>query len=146
MREVMGDLWEYWERGDWIVITTNGSIRHDGACVMGRGVALQAAQRFPNLPYRLGDRITSHGNVVHVFTDLRLFAYPVKNAWMQRADLELIREGALRLSNLALAMNLGTIFMVRPGCGNGGLSWDVVKPIIEPFLDERFCVVERGAQ
>jgi hypothetical protein len=32
------------------------------------------------------------------------------------------------------------IAIPRPGCGNGKLRWDVVKPAIEHALDDRFTV------
>lgn len=44
MKECQGNIWTY--GADIIVITTNGTVRKDGACVMGRGVAQQALKRF----------------------------------------------------------------------------------------------------
>jgi len=57
MIETTGDLWEAHDLGHWVAITTNGIVNAKGQCVMGRGVARQAAQRFTWLPTHLGDRI-----------------------------------------------------------------------------------------
>jgi len=51
MQEITGDIWEQHKLGRWIVITTNGAIKNDGSCVMGRGVAKQAADKYPELPF-----------------------------------------------------------------------------------------------
>ena len=42
-------------------------------------------------------------------------------------------------------MHLDKVYMARPGCGNGQLKWEDVKPLIAPILDDRFIVVERPA-
>jgi hypothetical protein len=63
---------------DAICITSNGFVRRDGACVMGRGVAQQAAELFPKLPKALGTKINTAGNNVHYFTfNNALFNYYV---------------------------------------------------------------------
>ncbi len=49
MLETIGDIWKYADQGDVIVITTNGSLTRDGRAIFGRGVARQAALRFPDL-------------------------------------------------------------------------------------------------
>ncbi len=91
MIEAPGDLWDHHAAGQWVVITTNGIVRKDGACVMGRGVALQAAQRFPDLPFVLGAAIEVDGNHVHAFRDFRVFSFPVKQHWIEPADPDLTR-------------------------------------------------------
>ena len=48
MFEAVGDIWEYSDTSV-IVITTNGSLTCDGRAIFGRGVARQAALRFPDL-------------------------------------------------------------------------------------------------
>ena len=137
MKEVKGDIWDYHDKGHWIVIPTNGSIREDGACVMGRGVALQAKQRFPNLPHQLGELIRERGNRLFAFPKYRIITYPVKHNWREKADIVLIEK-----SCQSLAQSSGPEFcMVRPGCGNGRLNWKDVKPILEKYLDDRFVVV-----
>ena len=129
----------------WVVITTNGIVRKDGACVMGRGVALQAAQRFPDLPFVLGAAIEVDGNHVHAFRDFRVFSFPVKQHWIEPADPDLIQQSARQLWYAFWKMHLDKVYLVRPGCGNGQLKWEDVKPLIAPILDDRFIVVERRA-
>src|SRR3990172_5870402 len=53
---IRGDIWvEYNRRSDArLVIPTNGIVNRFGAAVMGRGLALQVARRFPNVPTALG--------------------------------------------------------------------------------------------
>src|SRR5580704_4326946 len=90
MIELTGDLWSYHHLG-YVCITTNGYVKSNGECVMGRGVALQATQRFPRLALRVGNLIQSGGNHVHILPDLKLITLPVKHHWKEQADLALIK-------------------------------------------------------
>ena len=145
MREAAGNIWDFHAEGHWVVITTNGSVRKDGAAVMGRGVAKEAALKFPLLPYELGNEIKHRGNKVIVFLQYKIITLPVKHQWMEKADMHLIEVGLGDLIELLNATSNipSPIYMVRPGCGNGGLDWKDVKPIIAKYLDDRFVVVER---
>lgn len=148
MREVTGDLFEV--ETDALAITTNGSIRRDGAAVMGRGVALTAKTKWPGIELVLGMHLKKFGNHVHRLSDTEMkiwghrvprhvYSLPVKHDWREMADVELIRRS---LHELKVAFT-GTIALVRPGCGNGGLTWEVVRPIVQDILpDDRFVVVE----
>jgi len=142
MREVTGDIWDYHNQGHWIVITTNGTVRKDGACVMGRGVALQAKGRFPQMPYRLGDCIKKFGNHLTLQPYCCIFTFPVKHNWWEKADLSLIERSCKELFD-ACSPFKPPFYLVRPGCGNGQLGWENVKPILEKYLDDRFIVVEK---
>ena len=62
MREVVGDIWDYHAKGHWVGITTNAVTKENGEAVMGRGIALQAAQRFPLLARQLGAKLRHDGN------------------------------------------------------------------------------------
>ncbi len=144
MREITGDIWDCYDEGYWITITTNGTVRKDGACVLGRGIALQAKNRFPSLPFRLGIEINLHGNQVFFFPEFRLVTFPVKHNWWEEADIGLIENSAIHFAGLVEFGYLRPpVYLVRPGCGNGGLNWKDVKPILEKYLDYRFMVVER---
>lgn len=65
---------------------------------------------------------------------------------MEKADLELIERSCKQLKAMfgfASGRSREEVYLVRPGCGNGGLDWGDVKPILEKYLDDRFIVVER---
>lgn len=147
MVEVTGNLWTY--PADIRVITTNGFVKNNGEAVMGRGCALEAAQRWPDLPRTLGRLLRQHGN--HVFAVppsvgiLNLYTFPVKHRWMERADLALIERSAHELVE-ALHLDLpapfsGVCVIPRPGCGNGQLLWRDVRPLLERVLDDKFHII-----
>jgi len=153
MIEIEGDLFARYPGLNARVITTNGDVRKDGRAVMGRGVARQAAQRWPSLRLRLGDLIAgseafhlpAYGNHVHhlgSFYNGNLVSFPVKHHWQDTADLSLIVQSCRELVKLTTKMNWRFVLMPRPGCGNGGLTWDVVKPMIQPLLDDRFFICQ----
>jgi len=141
MREVTGDLWDI--EADVRVVTTNGFIRRDGKAVMGRGVALQAANKDPELPGLIGGLLMERGNRPFSIASLAgpLITLPVKHHWREPADLNLIEISIHRLVKIADDRHWKVIAMPRPGCGNGQRSWEEVKPIIEPLLDDRFVIV-----
>lgn len=150
MKEVRGDLWAYYNAGGWIVIPTNGSVNVKGLAVMGRGVALQAAKKFPPLKEEedpgiqsvLGDRLRLVGNIPFILYRYEVLTFPVKHRWSdERADPNLIVQSAQRLKDLVDTAGLTEIFLPCVGCGNGRLSWLFIKPRVEPFMDSRFTVV-----
>jgi len=145
MQEIFGDIWEQHKLKRWVVITTNGAVKKDGTCVMSRGVAKQAADRYPTLPFQLGNRIKSAGNVLHIFDDLKIITFPVKHHWKDKAELDLIEKS---LQQLVAWANIpprkhGRFYMVRPGCSNGRRDWETeVKPLCTRYLDDRFVIIE----
>ena len=134
MKEIQGNIWNWHDAGAYIVVPTNGYVKKNGECVMGRGIARQAAIKFPNLPKELGRAIMHTGNRVYVFDGLRIITFPVKHNWWERADPELIEKSANELRDgIYIALD-ELVVMPRVGCGNGRLSWTVVRPILERCL------------
>lgn len=90
MREISGNAWDYYNNNSDVTlcITTNGFVKANGECVMGRGIAFTAKTKFPSLPYRLGQLIAHHGNYPFYLPDLRIITYPVKHNWWEVADLD----------------------------------------------------------
>ena len=142
MIEVRGNLWDY--PADVRVITTNGTVKKNGECVMGRGCALEAKIKWPNLAEDLGGSISEYGNRPHVFhpeIGVSIVSFPVKHNWYEKADPILIRDSAYLLNCMTFLDGFKVVVLPRPGCGNGGLKWDVVRKAIAPLLDDRFHVI-----
>ena len=53
MKVIKGNIWEYWKKGFNIVIPTNGYIKRDGSCVMGKGLAFQAKGYVYGIEYKV---------------------------------------------------------------------------------------------
>jgi hypothetical protein len=47
MKLTNGNMWSAYPQADLFLITTNSTLKNDGCLVMGKGIALEAAQRFP---------------------------------------------------------------------------------------------------
>lgn len=145
MIEAVGDLWRY--PADFRVITTNGTVKRNGCAVMGRGCAQEAQARYPQLPRLLGRRLRATGNRVYFFAehvlgaDRGLFTFPVKHAWHETADLTLIVQSVADFQRQLLSS--ATYIMPRPGCGNGGLSWTAVRPLLLQ-LPDNVVVIDFG--
>jgi O-acetyl-ADP-ribose deacetylase (regulator of RNase III) len=157
MREANLDLLDAYKQFDAICVTTNGQIRDDGQAVMGKGIALAVRERWPAVAKRLGGELSRRGNVVSLlgavggdgnyYTDLRnfdetlIFSFPTKKKWKDKSDLKLIEQSTKQLVLMAHQYELSAVALPRPGCQNGGLTWEQVKPAVSRFLDDRFTVV-----
>ena len=145
MRELKGNAWDVYLDYDVLCITTNGTIKTNGECVMGAGIAKTAKNKFPTLPTILGKFIKEYGNrcfkLSKVNDNTWLVSFPVKHNWWEIADLELIEKSSLELVEMADKFNWNKILLPRPGCGNGKLSWNEVKPILSEILDDRFYII-----
>lgn len=151
MIEQTADLWSFsGTDADAICITTNGTIKANGEAVMGRGCAREARDQNPAIDRILGNAIAIRGNRPHLLRRRvtttqppNLVSFPVKHHWYEKADIELIRQSAQSLALMATHHGWRKVILPRPGCGNGQLDWDDVKPVIEPLLDDRFVVVTK---
>ena len=149
MIQTEGDLWQM--PGDARVITTNGTILTSRRGVMGRGVAKQAAQRYLGCAQRLGRYLQRWGNHTGVLieageeTDTPLVVLPVKHAWHEPADVELILRSLDELVALTEVRGWRRVVLPRPGCGSGQLYWIDIEPLVEARLDDRFLVLEKSS-
>lgn len=134
--------------GDAVCITTNGIVKKDGNAVMGKGIALEANKRF-NISARLGEYLKQYGNRAFNMgtyqngaATIRLFTFPTKHDWKDISDINLICKSAEEVIAMCDKFGIQRCFMPAPGCGNGGLSWEVlVKNWMTFMLDDRFHVI-----
>ncbi len=137
-----GDMWTAYSTADLFLITTNSTLRQDGALVMGRGIARQARDRFPGLDRVLGRQIQTVCGSLGVYGLLisprwrpgagpgRLGCFQVKQHWQQAARLPLIRRSAAALTWWARYHADCQIHLNFPGIGNGGLHKTAVLPLL----------------
>lgn len=60
MREITGNLWDYYEKPGYVVcITTNGVVNAKGRAVMGRGCAFGSYQPCAGCSQTLGNTVAS---------------------------------------------------------------------------------------
>ena len=57
------------------------------------------------------------------------------------ADLSIIKKSAHQLMELINKFGWKKVLLPRPGCGAGGLSWNVVNPVIKDILDDRVIAI-----
>lgn len=145
MRIVRGrDILESVGKVDAACITTNCQLRHNNDAVMGAGVALAFATRYPQLPRLLGNHIAMCHRGVDVITtinDTDIVALPTKENWRYSSSPDFVLESCRLLVALADKHGWKTITLPPPGCGLGGLKWAQLRPILDTLLDGRFWVV-----
>ena len=152
MRDAIGNIWDYVETHD-LVITTNIGWRSDGRNIMGAGLALTAAQRYPGIDAWYGAFCQKHSTATPVVRhpDLPIILFPVKSlkirwpwrSWQYPASLDLIERSTRQLAGLVTDRPVAVPVV---GCGAGQLQQGEVLPILRKYLvDDRFVLVRTPA-
>jgi len=145
MKEVKGNIWDYYDKGYYVVIPTNGCVKKNGRAVMGKGLALQANEFFGDVALSLGRCISYGGNAVYLLSDVRLISFPTKYHWSDMSDINLIGKSVNELLDIADMLEESEevkIALPKVGCGNGNLKWDTMKQLLTEYLDDRFIIVD----
>lgn len=113
--------------------------------VMGKGIALQVKQRWPEVEraYRAASK---RGEVVlgkmHVVERGGLgdgpqfvINFPTKDHWRSRSKLADISAGLDDLRTVIMKLGITSVAVPPLGCGYGGLRWADVQPLIAEALD-----------
>ena len=165
--ERFGDMMTIPEQdGLCLVVTTNGFVKYNGECVMGRGIAKQIATKFPEVPKLLGNVIKQNGNCVNEIKK-GLISFPVKPEYViydgnnvvkhamknytigqkvagfhAKADIKIIERSLQEIVKYANSNPQIKFFCIpRAGCGAGELDWyKEIRPLFRKYLDERFIV------
>jgi O-acetyl-ADP-ribose deacetylase (regulator of RNase III) len=111
--------------------------------VMGKGIALQFAERYKeNLRIyqaacKSGDLVPGTVLVVRdqdIHGERLIVNFPTKKDYKHKSRYEYIETGLGALVSAIAEHNIRSVALPPLGCGNGGLDWDVVKPMIERHL------------
>jgi O-acetyl-ADP-ribose deacetylase (regulator of RNase III) len=113
--------------------------------VMGKGIALQFKMAYPAM-FKAYEIACKNGSVrlgeMHVF-DLGglveghrwIINFPTKGHWRSRSKLSDVESGLKSLVEIVRKLEITSIAVPPLGCGNGGLSWEDVRPLIEQAFD-----------
>jgi O-acetyl-ADP-ribose deacetylase (regulator of RNase III) len=107
--------------------------------VMGKGIALQFKQAFPE-NFKAYEKAAKHNQIVPGimfvvetgrFTYPRyIINFPTKRHWRGKARLEDIETGLEDLIRVIQEKGIRSIAIPPLGCGFGGLDWEEVRPLI----------------
>ena len=111
--------------------------------IMGKGIALAFKREFPenykiykkacnNKELKIGDLlVTQTGRS----TPKYIINFPTKQHWRSRSKIEYIEKGMEKLVEVIKERDIQSIAIPPLGCGNGGLNWKDVKPVILEGLE-----------
>ncbi|GAB4209706.1 MAG: macro domain-containing protein [Coleofasciculaceae cyanobacterium] len=112
--------------------------------VMGKGIALQFKQAFPE-NFRQYKKACDAKEVqpgrMFTFSTGKLFPryiinFPSKRHWKGKSKIEDVQAGLKALVAEVQKLGISSIAIPPLGCGNGGLDWAAVKPLIEAAFAE----------
>jgi hypothetical protein len=143
---VQEDLWA--QPADLVVVTTNGVLNKARHLVMGKGAALEAAKRYPNLAVTAGAEILKgqypsvpqFGELIYIygfigFPEMGVGLFQTKFHWRGTSDLELIEAACGLLKKFIKSHDIASARLNFPGINNGGLTREAVLPVISSLPD-----------
>lgn len=110
--------------------------------VMGKGIALEFKNRWPeNYKYykdacskkvlRPGQMLVwSNESLISTDEPRLIINFPTKDHWRNNSKIEYIHDGLDDLKKVIIDLKIKSIAIPPLGCGNGGLNWLDVKPLI----------------
>ncbi|HDR7897931.1 MULTISPECIES: macro domain-containing protein [Bacillus] len=113
--------------------------------VMGKGIALQFKQAYPKCfsEYQKACKMNEVRpgkmhvvNLDSLFNPKYIINFPTKRHWKEKSNIEDIKAGLIDLINVIKQQNIKSIAIPPLGCGNGGLNWAEVRPIILAAMEQ----------
>ncbi len=113
--------------------------------IMGKGIALMFKDKFPanfaayaraceRKDIRIGTMFVTENR--QLFGQKWIINFPTKIHWRTRTKIEWIEEGLEDLVRVIADKNIRSIAVPPLGCGNGGLDWGDVRPLIVDALGD----------
>jgi len=112
--------------------------------IMGKGIALQFKKEFPHNysiyreaclknTLKIGQLLTVEDSSL-LWGERLIINFPTKTHWRFPSEYSYIEKGLQALVKLITEKDIKSIALPQLGCGNGGLNWLLVKPLIETQL------------
>ena len=116
--------------------------------IMGKGIALMFKEQFPR-NFEAYARACDAGEVrigkMFVTENKELFGprwiinFPTKTHWRVKTKIEWVEDGLKDLVRVIREKEIQSIAIPPLGCGNGGLDWSDVRPLIEASFQISEC-------
>ncbi len=107
--------------------------------VMGKGLALSFKNRYPEM-FESYKKVCEKNSLktgklmLYYYPDHWILLFPTKEHWRYPSKLEYIESGLIKFVQTYADKNISSIAFPKLGCGNGELSWNDVRPIMEKYL------------
>lgn len=112
--------------------------------VMGRGIALQCKRLYP-ANFKAYEQACKKGEVMpgrmfvfetgNLANPKYIINFPTKRHWRFPSRITDIDAGLQALVQLIRDMKIASVAIPPLGCGNGGLDWNLVFPMMERYFD-----------
>ena len=109
--------------------------------VMGKGVALEFKKRYPDMYKDYTVRCKAHHvrpgepYLYRSFSENSVLNFPTKDHWRSSSKLSYITDGLSWFVDNYDRLGITSIAFPPLGCGNGGLTWEIVGPIMYHYLN-----------
>ena len=107
--------------------------------VMGKGIALQFKNKYPEM-FKAYQKVCEK-NLLDVgmlylwkSSEKWILMFPTKKHWRNPSKIEYIESGLKKFTDNYGQLGIDSIAFPKLGCGNGGLNWEDVRPIMEKYL------------
>ena len=110
--------------------------------VMGKGIALEFKRKYPDMYKEYVSRCKEHAvrpGKPYLYSDLTgasVLLFPTKDHWRSPSKLEYIIDGLDWFTEHYKDLGITSVAFPPLGCGNGGLKWEVVGPIMYQKLSK----------
>jgi len=113
--------------------------------VMGKGIALQFKEAYPTNykvyrdacktgTFKTGEVLAVQDG--SVTSQKWILNFPTKAHWKGNSQYSFIESGLKALKEKLIELDIKSVALPPLGCGNGGLDWEKVKPMIEAELGD----------
>lgn len=110
--------------------------------VMGKGIASEFKKRYPVMfkEYKelCQQQLIKTGTLYPYYDNdkVKIINFPTKQHWRSPSKIEYIIDGLKWFINNYERLSIDSITFPPLGCGNGGLTWDCIGPIMYYYLKD----------
>lgn len=107
--------------------------------VMGKGIALKFKKLYPEMFKKYQsfceNKMLEIGKLWLYKSETKwILNFPTKIHWRNPSKIEYIEKGLQKFVAMYREKNITSIAFPKLGCGNGGLKWEDVKPLMDHYL------------